>query len=90
MSYVFFLSDVIVINRYHYYERLKNFEVRVGINANNLENPTCHDRVRAADQGSSVNIMCNPPIPGRYVSVQMFGNGILTLCEVMVQSRVGE
>ena len=79
-----------IVNRYKHYERLKNFEVRVGANKNNLQNPTCSDRVRSVGQGALVTIQCAPPIPGRYVSVQMFGEGILSMCDVMVYSRVGE
>ena len=82
--------DVTIINRFNHYKRLKNFDVRIGINTDNLQNPTCSDRVRSVGQGSALQLSCDPPIPGRYVSVQMFGEGILTMCEVMVYSRVGE
>jgi hypothetical protein len=37
-----------------------------------------------------VRVQCKPPLPGRYVRVQMFGRGILTMCEVLVYSRLGE
>ena len=84
------LADVQIVNRYKHYERLNNFEVRVGENKNNLQNPTCSDRVRSVGQGALVTLQCAPPIPGRYVSVQMFGEGILSMCDVMVYSRVGE
>ena len=84
------LADVLIVNRYEYHERLTNFEVRVGINTDNLQNPTCHDRVGTVGQGQFLTVQCDPPIPGRYVSIQMFGEGILTLCEVFVYSRVGE
>ena len=79
-----------VLNRFEYSERLTNFDVRVGVSKNNLENPSCGDRLRTAGQGQTVRVQCDPPIPGRYVSVQLFGEGILTLCEVAVYSRVGE
>ena len=79
-----------IVNRHNYFARLNNFDVRVGINKDNLQNPTCHDRVRTVGQGQALRVQCDPPIPGRYVSVQMFGEGILTLCEVTVYSRVGE
>ena len=81
---------MLIVNRYEYHERLTNFDVRIGVNTDNLQNPTCHDRVGTVGQGQLLNVQCNPPIPGRYVSVQMFGEGILTLCEVFVYSRVGE
>ena len=35
-------------------------------------------------------VHCQPPLPGRYVRVQMFGKGILTLCEVLVFTRMGK
>ena len=81
---------MLIVNRYEYYERLTNFDVRVGVSTDNLQNPTCHDRVGTVGQGQFLNVQCDPPIPGRYVSVQMFGEGYLTLCEVFVYSRVGE
>lgn len=79
-----------IVNRFNYFDRLRNFDVRVGVSTNNLQNPTCFDRVRTVGQGQALKLQCDPPIPGRYVSVQMFGQGILTLCEVAVYSRVGE
>ena len=89
-QYLFLFADVQIINRFDYYERLKNFEVRIGVNTNNALNPTCSDRVTSVGQGAALSLSCDPPIPGRYVSVQMFGEGILTMCEVMVYSRVGK
>ena len=77
------------MNRFNNWKRLSNFDVRVGVNKNNLQNPTCFDRVRTVGQGQAIRLQCDPPIPGRYVSVQMFQQGYLTLCEVAVYSRVG-
>ncbi|KAJ7381185.1 hypothetical protein OS493_004785 [Desmophyllum pertusum] len=85
----YIVTDVMIVNRYYYFERLANFEVRVGVNKDNFYNPTCHDRVRTVGQGQALRVQCDPPIPGRYVSVQMFGEGILSMCEVTVYSRVG-
>ena len=93
MNWFFSLSfhlDVLIVNRFHHFDRLRNFDVRIGVNKNNLQNPTCFDRVRTVGQGQALILQCYPPIPGRYVSVQMFGQGTLTLCEVAVYSRVGE
>ncbi|XP_068674496.1 signal peptide, CUB and EGF-like domain-containing protein 1 [Montipora foliosa] len=78
-----------VVNRHDYFERLRNFDVRIGASKENLHNPTCHDRVRTVGQGQALRVQCDPPIPGRYVSVQMFGEGILAMCEVTVYSRIG-
>ncbi|XP_022792667.1 uncharacterized protein LOC111331759 [Stylophora pistillata] len=85
----YIVTDVLIVNRYNNFERLKNFDVRIGIIRNNLKNPSCGDRVRTVGQGQGLRVQCDPPIPGRYVSVQMFGEGILTMCEVAVYSRVG-
>ncbi|XP_068704567.1 uncharacterized protein [Montipora foliosa] len=85
----YIVTDVTIINRFSHYKRLKNFDVRIGVKTNNLKNPTCSDRVTSVGQGAALQLSCDPPIPGRYVSVQMFRKGILTLCEVMVYSRVG-
>ena len=83
--------DITVINRGEYGDRFKNVEVRVGNLLGQFgKNPICHDRVKQAQNGEAVRLQCNPPIPGRYVSVQMIGQGILTVCEVIVNSRVGK
>ena len=52
-------------------------------------NPVCHDRVRHAGDGEAVRLQCDPPIPGRFVGIQMYGKGILSMCEVVVASRLG-
>ena len=90
MKISFGLPDVLIVNRVNNWKRLANFDVRVGVDADQMKNPTCFDRVRTVGQGQAIKLQCNPPIPGRYVSVQMFGKGTLTLCEVSVYSRVGE
>ena len=80
-----------IVNRANYGDRLKNFDVRIGMDKNNYRNnPTCFDRVSAVPPNEGWPIQCNPPVPGRYVRVQMFGTGILTMCEVLVYSRLGK
>ena len=84
-------SDVTILNRAQHGDRLKNFDVRIGNDKHNYQsNPTCHDRVGQARDNEAVRVQCKPPLPGRYVRVQMFGRGILTMCEVLVYSRLGE
>ena len=84
-------SDVTILNRAQHGDRLKNFDVRIGSDSSNYQNnPTCHDRVGQARDNEAVRVQCKPPLPGRYVRVQMFGRGILTMCEVLVYSRLGE
>ena len=90
MYYIHLISDVLLVNQHNNYERLTNVEVRVGKDTNQLNNPTCYDRMRTVGQSQAVILQCVPPIPGRYVAVQMFGDGILTLCEVSVYSRIGK
>lgn len=70
---------------------LKNFDVRIESAKDNYRNnPTCHDRVGQARDNEAVRVQCKPPFPGRYVRVQMFAKGYLTMCEVFVYSRLGE
>ena len=86
-----FFSDVTILNRATKGERLSNIEVRIGNDKNNYNNnPTCHDRVGTATSNEAVRVQCKPPLPGRYARVQMFGTGILSMCEVLVYSRLGE
>ena len=85
------LPDVAILNRAKYGERLKNYEVRVGNDKSDYsKNPTCFDRLGEAANNQVIVVHCRPPLPGRYVRVQMFGKGILTLCEVLVFARMGK
>ena len=85
-----FVADITIINRGEYGDRFKNIQVHVGnYESNHRSNPVCHDRVKQAFDGEAVRLQCNPPIPGRYVAVQMYGKGILSVCEVIVNSRLG-
>ncbi len=83
--------DVTILNRAKNGDRLNNFDVRIGNDKHDYRNnPTCHDRVGKARDNEAVRVQCKPPLPGRYVRVQMFSRGILTMCEVLVYSRLGE
>lgn len=85
------ILDVTIINRGEYGDRFKNVQVHIGkYEQNHKRNPVCHDRVRQAFDGEAVRLQCSPPIPGQYVAVQMYGKGILSMCEVIVNSRLGE
>ena len=87
----FHVLDVTILNRARHGNRLRNFDVRIGNDKQNYQNnPTCHDRVGQASDNEAVRVQCKPPLPGRYVRVQMFGKGILTMCEVLVYSRMGK
>lgn len=78
-----------IVNRGEHGERFKNIQVHVGPNHVVRNNPVCHDRVSQAHDGEAVRLTCDPPIPGRFVGLQMYGKGILSMCEVIVASRLG-
>lgn len=58
-------------------DRLNNFEIRVGDDANPLNNPSC-----GGIYSGSSTINCD--LKGRYVGVILTGTNYLTLCEVEV------
>ena len=67
---------------------LYNFKIFVG-NVNNSEsfesNSECQHEVAAPDTGSQHIVLCEPPLYGQYVIVELQGNGSpLMLCEVDV------
>ncbi|XP_032231154.2 uncharacterized protein LOC116614356 [Nematostella vectensis] len=68
-------------------EALSNFEIRVGMSAEFKTNPMCGARVISTHVGELWTSQCTPPLPGQYVSVQMYGNVYLSLCEVAVFAR---
>ncbi|XP_048589634.1 uncharacterized protein LOC5511196 [Nematostella vectensis] len=69
-------------------EALSNFEIRVGMATDFKRNPMCGQRVVSTHLGELWTSQCEPAIPGRYVSVQKFGEAVsLTLCEVAVFAR---
>ena len=87
----FHFLDVIILNRARDGNRLRNFDVRIGNHKQNYQNnPTCYDRVTEVPNNEAARLQCLPPLPGRYVRVQMFGKGILTMCEVLVYASLGK
>jgi hypothetical protein len=69
-------------------ERLLGAIVRIGNSENVLDNSLCPLPV-SADQilgGQNIQVACN--LPGRYLSVNLPGQGYLTLCEVRVYQGV--
>ena len=85
-----YISDVTIINRGEHGERFNNIQVHVGPHLDNKRNPVCHERIQSSKDGDIIRLMCNPPIPGQFVSLQMYGKGILSMCEVVVASRLGK
>ncbi|XP_072022133.1 uncharacterized protein [Amphiura filiformis] len=84
------ISKVSIVNRADCcYERLIDSIVKIGDDSNVYNNPQCGSPVseKQAGPGVTVNVLCEEPICGQYVSIHSgFGvdYGILTLCEVMV------
>ncbi|CAH1274526.1 FGFR3 [Branchiostoma lanceolatum] len=82
------LADVYTVSRVSVLikEERENFTVRVGPNENFIQNDQCGQTYTATlITGQIFLVHCDPPIPGRYVSVQMMGTEArLTLCEVEV------
>ena len=58
-------------------DRLSNYEVRIGNDANLFNNPACPGRYTGAG-----TVVCD--LRGRYVGIFIKGTGILTLCEVEI------
>ncbi|XP_078619233.1 pentraxin fusion protein-like [Branchiostoma floridae x Branchiostoma japonicum] len=81
------VSHVSVLNRGDCCgERLRNFMVRVGPDEDFLQNDQCGETYTdTPTNGQTVTVHCNPPMAGRYVSIQLVGRAdVLTLCEVEV------
>ena len=85
---------VIIVNRRNYentYQRLNDFEVRVGDETTDggRGNSLCGGKSRPG-RGEIIEIKCPKPLHGRYVSVLLPKDkpGYLTLCEVEVYRRI--
>ena len=78
------------MNRGEHGERFNNVQVHVGQHLDIKKNPVCHERIVSSKDGEVIRLSCDPPIPGQFVGVQMYGKGILSMCEVVVASRLGK
>ncbi|XP_072051583.1 fucolectin-like [Amphiura filiformis] len=67
-------------------ERLAGAIVRVGSNPEYGQNPACMNRVPASPD-ERIEIACDKS--GQYISVELPGSGVLTLCEVEATSCSG-
>ena len=69
--------------------RLAGAFLRVGVNSDIFQNKPCGlpiTELQASALGGWVVVECNPPVPARFVSVDIQSTGIaLTLCEVTVE-----
>ncbi|CAH1226389.1 MUC4 [Branchiostoma lanceolatum] len=81
------VTRVNVLNRGDCCEaRLKDFVVTVGPNENFTRNDQCGETYTDTPTlGQTIVVHCDPPISGRYVSIQIVGRrDVLSLCEVEV------
>uniref|UniRef100_A0A7M5WWB1 Hemicentin-1 n=2 Tax=Clytia hemisphaerica TaxID=252671 RepID=A0A7M5WWB1_9CNID len=85
----YIVTDITIMNRGEHGERFNNVQVHVGQYLDIKSNPVCHERIVSSKDGEVIRLSCDPPIPGRFLSVQMYGKGILSMCEVVVASRLG-
>ena len=71
------------------YQRLSNFEIRIGnsLADNGNHNPKCGG-FYSLGSAETKKIYCPAPMKGRYVNIRIPGsNNILTLCEVEVHAE---
>ncbi len=83
------VAMVRISNRVYYYNRLSNFEIRIGMNPHDLsQNGLCFNMSDVAPRGETVNFLCLNAIRGRYLSIQLYppyANGAkVQFCEVQV------
>ena len=76
-------------------ERLTNAVVRAGTSRNIQRNPQCGDVVSpamATPRGGTIELVCDPPLVARYISVDIPSDkhSFLQLCEVTVKEFIGE
>ncbi|XP_066269276.1 uncharacterized protein [Branchiostoma lanceolatum] len=87
LASVFLVQWISVLNRGDCCgERLQNFMVRVGLDSDFEENEQCGETYTAVPlDGQTIVRTCDPPIFGRYVSVQIVERiSTLSICEVEV------
>jgi len=79
------IDTIHIINRPERFNRLKKFEVRIGDSQDHSKNPLCYERKtapRLRNEGSMLAIHCQKVMSGKYISIQIKGEGILNICEV--------
>ncbi len=81
-------------NRENVYERLSNFEIRIGMDSTNFsQNALCFNMSEIAPTGVMTNFQCLNVIRGRYVSIQRYfpydiHGKYLQICEVQVIPKI--
>lgn len=87
----FYVTSVIITNRRDCcHERLTDFEIKVGNEdiEGGIRNSRCAPKFRQfVNPGESVEIFCDNPMLGRFVTIVIPGYGILNFCEVEVYGR---
>ncbi len=83
------VAIVRISSRHNWYERMSNFEIRIGMNSTYFsQNTLCFNMNNIAVQAETMNYPCVSTIRGRYLSIQKYSpyiNGVqLQLCEVQV------
>ena len=74
---------------------MENAVVRAGTSADIHDNPQCGDKVSsdmAAPTGGTIELVCDPPLVARYISVDIPSDrrSFLQLCEVTVKELITE
>ena len=76
-------------------DRLTNAVVRAGNKRSFYRNPQCGEavsRAMATPRGATIEVVCDPPMEARYISVDIPSDDLvyLQLCEVTVKELIGE
>ena len=85
------ITSILIIIMYYFEDiqlRLVDAVVRAGLSATPTDNIMCGNPV-TTDQALSkdwIAFTCDPPVQARFVSVDIPGSAILTLCEVQVST----
>ena len=72
-------------------DRLVDTIVKVGTESDIALQTTCGSPITSAGPGATVNVQCDPPICGRYVTIVAglgVNQGVLTMCEVYMFTGV--
>ena len=90
MQQVVDVEIVRLSNRIDIYQRMSNFEIRIGMNSTDFsQNKLCYNMSTIAASGQTTNFPCLTITRGRYVSIQRYfpynihGKG-LQICEVQI------
>ncbi|XP_002732335.1 uncharacterized protein LOC100366648 [Saccoglossus kowalevskii] len=83
------IHEVVITNRKDCCDfRIADGEVRAGLSTVISENTRCGTRVTQAESTqTTLTFVCDPPVNGRYVSLQLMGrSGVMNFCEMEVMA----